>query len=706
MARTSIPLSASDRSTPVHSLSPTPPAMSSSRRIRNLLATVAAASLAPALGAQVDISGTLSVGGGGTLLDGNRAAYQSWSQHQKDGFGGIEDLTLVREGDNSTLKVKGQLLLGDEQYGVHFDYENYSGFTIDAGYSQFRTYYDADGGYIPTDQLWLPMIPDVAATDRSKLWFELGFTPEDLPAWKLRYQRDMRDGTKGSTHWGDSSLSTAGSRYIVPSFYQLDETRDTFTADISNASVNGSWNAGVRYQETEMENLKNTRRRPFESADRYLTTRDQTSSDLFAIHGYVSRNLSERWRMSVGAIHTKLDTQLDGTRIFGSSGYDPVYDVTYPTRQQRDEGYYDLTGDNQLKQTVANLNFVYTPNKNWSIRPTVRFEDLRVDNASEFIETQVGRVPPGTVAEEEFMGESSKDWQEVSGRLEVRYTGAPQWTHSLRGEWLSGNGTLMEELIDVHTNAVDIDRDTDLDRTTQKYTYSANWYAQPGLSFAAQAYYRLRVNDFTNVRDSTPSVTSGDRYPAYIIGQDFETTDFNIRMTWRPASNLTWVTRYDIQDNSVVTTEAGYLKAESSTTESRIFSQSITWLPTTRWYLVGTFNAVDDDLVTPATARVGEGNNDYISGTITSGYAVSEASDLLLDFAYTKADNYVDSSDLSVPYLSGFRNTYVAATWVYRASENLVYHFRYSYSENRDDLVGTFNDYEAHTFYAKVQYKF
>ncbi len=680
--------------------------MSTSRRIRNLLATAAAATLAPALGAQVDISGTLSVGGGGTLLDGNRAAYQARSWQQKDGFGGIEEFMMVEEGDDSTLKLKGHALMGTGDYGVTLDYERYSGFYVDAGFKQFRTFYDADGGYIPTDGAWLPVIADIAKTDRRSFWIELGFLPEDHPDWVLRYQRDTRDGTKGSTHWGDSNLSSAGSRYIVPSFYVLEERSDTFTVDVSDETANGSWKTGVRFQSNSIENLKNTRRRPFESADRYVTTRDETSSDLFAMNGYVSRNLNEQWRMSVGAIHTRLDSQLDGSRIFGSAGYDPVYDPSYPTRQQRDEGYFDLTGENQLKQTVANLNFVYTPAKDWTISPTVRFEDLRVDNASEFVETVVGGGSARPIAEEHFMGESAKDWQEVSGRLDVRYTGIPNWTHNLRGEWLSGNGELMEELIDEHTGHVDIDRDTDLDRTTQKYSYTANWYAQPGLSFATQAYYRLRVNDFTNLRDSTPGATGGDRYPAYIIGQDFETTDFNIRMTWRPASNLTLVTRYDLQDNSVVTTEAGFMKAESSQLDARIFSQSVTWLPNTRSYVVATFNAVDDDLTTPAAARVLDGNNDYISGTLTTGYAVSEASDLIVDLGLSEADNYVDSSALSVPYLAGFRHTYAAATWIYRATENMVYHFRYAYSENEDQLVGTFNDYEAHTFYAKLQYKF
>ncbi len=672
---------------------------------RIMRATLWVAVIASPLTAQVYISGTVSGSAGGTLLRGDRAAFQAQSMHQKDGFGGLEELQFVREVEDTILTIKARAMVGDENYGLRLKFEKFDAYYIDAGYSQFRTYYDADGGYIPTDGLWLPVISDITATDRSKLWLELGYTPEDQPHWVFRYQRDTRSGTKGSTHWGDSSLSVAGSKYIVPTFYDLDEVRDTLTLDASDVADDTSWKAGVRYQTTELNNLKNTRRRPFESADRYLTTSDETSNDLFAAHGYVEHKLSEQLRFSMGAIHTTLDTQLDGTRIFGSNGYDPVFSPDYATRQQRDEGYYNLSGDNQLKQNVANLNFVYTPAPGWKIMPTVRVEDLRVDSMSEFIETAVGGGGARPMAEEEFGAESSKDWQEISGRLEARYTGIPKWTHTLRAEWLKGDGELMEELIDRHTGSVDIDRDTQLERTTHQYTYTANWYAQPGITFATQAYYRLRINDFANLRDSTPAGMS-DRYPAYVIGQDFETTDFNVRLTWRPSSNMTLITRYDIQDNSVVTTEAGFTKAKSSELLSRVFSQSFTWLPTPRYYVMGTVNVVTDKLTTPAAALILDGNNAYTYVTMTGGMVVSEQSDLLMDLSRSSAHNYVDSSALTVPYLSGFDQTRVALTWIYRATENLVYHFRYSYAENNDELVGGFSDYQAHTFYAKVQHKF
>lgn len=675
-----------------------------SSRFRNLLATSVAAALASTLSAQLDVSGTLSVGAGGSLLDGDRAAFQSHTWHQKDGFGGLEELTIKRETDDSLLKLSGRLIGGDDDSGFNLRWEKFNTVYVDLGLSQFRTYYDIEGGYIPVNNLWLQVVPDVASIDRTKMWFEIGVIPEDKPQWTFRYERDTREGTKGSTAWADTSFSTLGSKYIVPTFYHLDETVDTWTADVKSTAGETKWETGIRYASTKMDDKKNARRTPAATSDRYLTTTDNTSNDLFAAHGYVERALNEKVTMSVGGLFTRLDTQLDGTRIFGSNGYDPVYDPAYPTRQQRDEGYYNLTGDNQLKQSVANINLVYVPAKDWTISPSLRFEDLRVDNASEFIETAVGGGTARAMAEDEIQGESNKDWQEVSGRIDVRYTGMANVSHNFRAEWLSGDGSLMEQLTEAETGAIDMQRTTDTERTTAKYSYGVNYYAKPGLSFAAQAYYRERNNDFANPVDSTTS--SGDKFPAYVTAQDYKTADFNVRMTWRPASNLTLVARYDLQNNSIYSTEADTPEAKSSDLKARIVSGSFTWLPTPRVYLTGSINVVQDSLNTPAAALILNGENDYTSGNVSAGYVVSETSDVLLDLGRTKADNYVDSSNLSVPYNAGFKQNYAAATWVYRASEHLVYHLRYSYADYTDQLSGGNNDYTAHTLYAKVQYLF
>src|SRR5690606_11186292 len=97
-------------------------------------------------------------------------------------------------------------------------------------------------------------------------------------------------------------------------------------------------------------------------------------TDLFALHGYYLRKLSDKLTVSAGALRTDLDANLSGSRIYGQS-FDPIYDPAFLRRQQRDHGFYGLQGGGEVRQTVLNANAVYLPRRHWSIRSALRFEN-------------------------------------------------------------------------------------------------------------------------------------------------------------------------------------------------------------------------------------------------------------------------------------------------------------------------------------------
>lgn len=671
-------------------------------RFRALLAAL----IAPAaiLAQNVTTTGTLAVGGGGALLDGDRPSFQRITQQKKDGFGGIEDFTLTREAEESLFKLKARILY-DDDYKLGLRYEKTDRYYVDAGFERFRVYYDGSGGYFRPTGTDFVMFNENLSLTRSKLWTEVGVYTANKTLIKLRYQRNERDGTKGTTHWGDTNLvGTFGTRNIVPGFYDLDEVTHVFTLDVGNESQeNVKWNVGGRYQETELDNKRWVRRRPFETADRQITQKDQTSSDLFTVHGYYLRQVNEKLTVSGGALRTTLDSNLRGSRIYGQS-FDPVYDPAYLRRQQRDEGYYDLHGTAEIKQTVLNLNAVYVPKKNWSVRPSVRFENLHQETIGEFEETNIGAGPAFAAIVEEAEGEHQKEWDEFAGALDIRYTGKPNWTFSAEGEWIHGSGNLEEQLV-VHHTTVRIDRKMELERASQKYSLNANWYAKPGLTFAAQYYFKGNTNDYDAARDNTPAGSS-DRYPAFITDQDFETNDLNFRVSWRPASLLSLVTRYDMQQSKIISQEAGLQKVRSSSFNSHIISQSATWSPTGRLYLTGNINITYDRLETPAYAFVKNGDNNYVNGSLGGGYVVSKIDDVYVDYAWFRANNFIDNSATTLPFGLSQKLQHASLTWVRRQAENLIYTFKYGYVTNRDTTYGGRNDFDAHVFYGKVQYKF
>jgi hypothetical protein len=664
--------------------------------------------LAPAalFSATVTTEGTFAVTGGAASLDGDLPAFQQATQHKKNGYGGLEEFSMLREAKDSVLKFDARIMPGDDDYRLKARFDYRERFYIDAGYEQFRVWYDGSSGYFRPRNLSFVLFDEDLSVERAKLWAEAGATTESGTYFKLRYERRSRDGTKGSTHWADTNLVGApyGTRNIVPSFYDLDEVTNTFTFDVGNESSDEvKWNVGSRYSETTLDNKRYNRRRPGESADRIITTKDQTKTDIFAAHGFYLRQVSEELTVSGGALITTLDSNISGSRIYGQT-YDPVFDPAYLRRQQRDEGFYALEGESDLKQTVLNLNAVYVPKKNWSVRPSVRFENLHQETLTEFIETNIGAGPAFAAILEDVEAEHKKEWDEFSEAIEVRYTGKPNWTYSAEAEFVQGSGDLEEERMIHHTGALTIDRDSEIKRSSQKYSFTSNWYAKPGLTFAVQYYHKIKANEYDAVRDNT--VSTSDRYPAYITDQDFETDDFNVRVSWRPASLLSFVTRYDYQESVITSKEAGLAAGESSDYVSHIISQSATWSPTGRLYVTGNVNVTFDQLATPAYAFVKQGDNNYVNGSLGGGYALAKLDDLYFDYAWFRADNFIDNSATSLPYGLSQKQQTASVTWVRRQNEHLTFTVKYGYITNRDDTYAGMNDFDAHTIYGKVQYHF
>lgn len=655
---------------------------------------------------KVTTEGTLTVAAGGALLDGDRPALQQITQQKKDGFGGIEEFRLTREDKESIFKFDARLLPGNDDYRIALRYERGENFYATAGFEQFRVWYDGSGGrFLPTNTSFVLFDEDLSLT-RSKLWAEVGAYTANKTLFKFRYERNERDGTKSSTMWGDTNLvGTFGTRNVVPTFYDVRDVTNVFTLDVGNDSQEHTkWNVGARYAETELDDKRFTRRRPLETtADRIVTTKDETTTDIFTVHGYYLRQIGEKLTLSGGALRTKLDSNLEGSRIYGQS-YDPVFDPAYLRRQQRDEGFYNLEGSAQIRQTVLNLNAVYIPQKHWSVRPSIRFENLKQEAVSDFIETNIGAGPAFAAIIEEVEGDQRKKWNEFSENLEVRYTGKPDWTFSGKGEWVQGDGNLDEKRV-LETGVPTIDRDLDYTRTSQKYSFTTNWYARPGLSFAAQYYFKGNVNDYDATRDNTPA-TGGDRYPAYITDQDFETNDWNFRVSWRPVSLLNLVTRYDNQQSKIISGEAGLNMERSSKLTSHIISQSATWSPTGRLYVNCNINVTYDQLETPAAAFVKNGDNNYINGSLGGGCAVAKLDDIYFDYAWFRAKNFIDNSATSLPYGVGQKTQSANITWVRRQSEHLIYTVKYRYVTNRDETWAGLNNLDAHVLYAKVQYRF
>jgi hypothetical protein len=658
---------------------------------------------------------------GGISIHGDAAQFQHRRRISGDIFGGIEDLHMEQDvGKNGLFTIDARAIFDTSDYLLKIELSKPDVGFIRGGFKQYRTWYDGSGGYYPNSNLsggglWLSPNNEDIHIDRGEIWAEAGLRLPDFPEITFSYRNLYRQGQKDSTLWGDTNLTgLTGSnitRGIVPSFLNIDERRDIFTLDIKHAIGITDIGLGLRYEATHNSNSTNISRRPGETSNRYITEREEVTSDLFNVHAFTETRYKEKLWFSTGYSYTTMNSDIGGSRIYGAT-YDSVYDPTFARRQARDEGFLDLAGGSEYDQHVVNLNLMWLPVDQLSIISAFRYERQNISSVADFTETNV--VSSGgklNSTSEELNAQSSQAYSNNSESLELRFTGIPDMLIYARGELTQETGNYQEADFTGAARTRSLFLNTDTTLVTQKYLAGINWYPFRQMSVAFQYYHKSRENDYNHISDSTLNTSSSSgRYPGYLSGQNFDTDDLNARITLRPIGNLTLVSRYDYQ-RSTIETQADFLSpVQSSDNTSHIFSESVTWVPFARLYLQGNISYVFDRTTTPAadiSKSIQNADNTYWNADVTLGLTLDDKTSLQATYAYYRAENY-DSTNVLVgqPYGAGAEENSCTVTLSRQINKNLRWNLKYGYFSGRDQTTGGRNDYDAHLVYTSFQFRF
>ncbi len=637
---------------------------------------------------------------GGLIVDGNKAAAQRRTSLPATAFGGIESFHYEKDvGKKGIFKIDGRGIFDNEDYGLRLEWSDPEKGYVKGGISEHRDYYDGSGGWSPANGQFFNLYDDQLGVLRGNTFFEAGLRLPNKPELTIRYDHDWRDGTKDSLSWGPSTLTGVGPRGIAPSFRSLDERNDAIALDIKHTFGKTTVGAGFTYERNEIDDSLNLRRQPFEASDRYTTQVTKSESDLYGARAFVETSLSEKVRFTTAYSYTTLETQIAGSRIVGAD-YDPIYDPSYG---RRDVGFLGLSGLTQLDQNVWNANLMWTPFPTLTIVPAFRLEDQNTGGSASRLDTGAEDLAR--------LAASSKDMLDLSQQLEVRYTGITNVLVYARGDWVQGDGNLLETETFVPTREVELHRDTDFDRFSQKYSVGANWYPLSQVNVHAQYYRKMRENTFHN--DPASYVNGSGLYPAFIQNHNFTTDDANLRVTWRPIDKLTLITRYDIQFNTIEMQGENLARQQAAEQTAHIIGETITWTPIPRLYFQPGVNYVLDTTKTPAASvdaypasPVQNSHNDYFNVTCTTGVVIDDRTDLQLQYNYYLADNFRDVSAVTQSFGVGAEEHGVLASLIRRISPRLKVSLRYGFYSGRSETSGGFNDYDAHLVYASTQYLF
>ena len=665
---------------------------------------------------------TLSVGE--AKVDGREAAFQQRTGlPANETFGGVEDFHYENAvTKKSVLKLDGHGLLGHRDREVKLDWAHEERGFLRGGYSESRTFYNGNGGYFPGADVWAPSRDSTLFADRGKVWVEAGSSQPNLPAVRLRYSHDVRDGRKDSTIWGRIN-TPYGPRGIGASFHDLDERRDSFEGEISHTI--GKTQVGLRLNQeiSERDNSLNSQDFPG-TTNSYVTQKESVSSELATLNAWSNTWLNDTTSFSSDYRYTSIDADLTGSRIFGNQ-----FDSAYNRTGLRGPGYTNLAGTSLLYQHVVHFGFTFAPTKSLVLISGFKFAYQERNAEGQFQPfnpgvnsgTSLGPIiipnpkATGLVAVDSSSGQTS-----AGPQIELRSTRITNWLFYVRGEWEVTQGNLKEFSRPLDGGVLssppdtNFQRDTDNNRLVQRYTAGATWHPVRKLSLTARYDAKIRHSEYDHLLDTTiNSATSFDRYPAYLRENEHSPHAVSLRATWRPLPAFTSVTRYDYKI-ATVRTRADLLSAvESADQTAHIVSQSFSWQPLNRFYVQSSFNYVLDDVTTPidsvsaAPGPVEKAQNDYWFGNLGAGWAVARKTDLTIDLSYYRSKNYDPSyAQFGLPLGSDARERLGAVSLIHRFNRNLRCTLRYSYQRAEDQNFGGGNNFEARMGSVAIRYGF
>ncbi|MFN2427062.1 MAG: hypothetical protein ABR587_11525 [Candidatus Binatia bacterium] len=661
--------------------------------------------------------------GTGAIVNGDVAQFQQRHRIPEDISGGIDELYFATEiAEDTLLEFEGRAIFDNHDYLMSLSIENEDKGYFKAGYREFRTWYDGRGGYFPPADASFTVFDPKLGIDRGEAWAKGGLV---LPAdFKLTvgYRYLSRDGSKDSVSWGDTTqlglAPPANRRNIVPAFWEIDENRHLVNVGLDRQTETSTVGTGFYYEYTSLDDRRHMTREPgVMGVERRLTERDNSDSNLWGSRLFGSRRLFDgKVTVSGAYAYNDIDLNPSGSRIYGAS-FNSQFNPVSPNRQQRDEGFFDLGGNNKLREHVGNMSMMASPFENVQVVAAIRVRGENMDSNAHFTESNVGAGPAFTTALEELATFSSRNEVSYAEDLEVRYKGIDNVVLYARGQWEQNNGDLYEN--ESAHDVIGLERSTDIDRDLQKYAVGAKYYPTRWMNVSTEYSYRLSDYDYQHDIDSTPNEPVGpppssDRYPAFIVSQDFATHDFNVRSTFRLPGDVSLVARYDWLQSTIDTKGDMLSREESAETRTHMLGGTVTWNPANWWwtrggvnYVLSTVDTASNNYNTPVAGFLRSFDNNYVMANLATGMALDANTDAEFLYTFTNADNYYGNvNNSSLAYGSRFEEHGVRVKVARRLSDNTKLAASYGYFDNDEAFAGGQYNYDAHIITTSLEFDY
>lgn len=609
----------------------------------------------------------------------------------KDGYSaGVDHFSLEEQiNPDEKLSVNGRYLSGgqDLQFTVGLK-RNDLGF-IDAGFDQWRKYYDNIGGFD-----WAVSPPGFGsagslALDEGRVWMNFGLTLPNWPEIVLGFEEQYRVGNESTLAWGDFD-----GKNIAAATEAVNEHTDIIKLDITDDIAGWHLEEDARleiYRQMDRDNEPNGGVSPGTSV--------QVQDNYHQVQGMntltVEKTIVDWWSVGGGYYYSRLEgsDSLDQTTS-AAGGATPV-------------GYFWQTPQVTVstESHIFSVSSLFHPIPTLSLSLAAQNEWTHEDGfGTVFLDFGSPPTLPTPMIENADM-----DTLITMQNATLRYSGIPFTI-------LSADGRFTQEGITEYQQDAGAFADDVFSRTTVAHNDTDDIHVgfdtspRRWVGLNAQYRYFSSDTDYNQVQDSTP--LSG--YPAFILGRQIKTDEVNAKLVFKPAAWFRTTLNYQITrtDYSTITdpvsggvSPGGPL--ESGVYDAHTYALSTAWAASRRLNISGTFSYSDSRTTTfdnndPSIVAYRGGV--YLS-TANVAYILNKSTDVNAAFSFGHADYGQNNSVAGVPL--GLDYTRYSATLGLkkRFGKHVSGSVQYSFYRYDEPSAGGLTDYTAQGIFSTLSFQ-
>ncbi len=611
-------------------------------------------------------------------VHGNAAKFREDTGIKDNFTGGIEKFLMTgKVGKDLELTLEGRGIFNAHDYKVQLELVKPDFWFLRAGYTEWRKYYNGNGGYYSTNnlgQVFVPQNQDLHL-DLRNIFVEIGLIRPNLPKITLGYERQEKEGMKSLTEWGTANYTntitkTSTNKKIWPSYKAVDEHTDIVRLELEHDIKNIHVGNEFRYEHYQAKNITyNTDTGylpPLTNAPTKSTYTQEMKNDLFWNAFHVDSHLNEQVYWSLGYLYSRFDGDDGFDRLSGSSHY------------------YTTAVDLDSQSHVLNGNIMYQPHKTLTLNVGVQAEKSDQDSY------QTGVTTASTL----FLTQVDK--RNLEENIGVRWTAIPFTT-------LYGEIKLVQEQEYLDYNLTPAQhgitlRDTQVNTQCQNFKIGFNSAPLPRMTISGYYRHGIREDDF-------------DSFQEFTISQRFISDEVAAKLTLRPCSRVNLAFKYQLilSDINTLGTYTN-LTAASGRYSSQIYTLSATLTPINRLYLTGLLSYQDTYTASAYNNVTGfkPYRGDVYTALASVGYALDNKTDLTAEYSFSYADNSNDAIIYGgvLDYGLDYRRHGIQVGLKRQLTKNLVGILRYGYFEYVESSTGGINNYRANMITASCAMRF